>query len=187
MVDAASEPIAAAAVVCAQLEVPVPSVRRALEIARAGGALTVLTPAPASAEAADLLALADVVVPNLGEARALAGEPAASAEMAADRLRGLGAGAVAVTLGAAGALVAGPQGLTRIPALRVAAVVDTTGAGDTLAGVLAAGLAGRMPLVDAARLAVAAAGIGVSRRGAQPSMPTMAEIRAAAAGAPRMG
>jgi ribokinase len=54
--------------------------------------------------------------------------------------------------------------------------VDTTGAGDTFIGALAAGLARRRPLGDAARLAQAAAAISVTRPGAMPSMPRRREL-----------
>jgi ribokinase len=180
-VDAAAPAIAAAAVVCAQLEVPLDAVRRGLELARRAGALTVLTPAPAVPEARELLGLADVLVPNLGEARALAGDPEASPRAAARRLLGLGARAVVLTLGARGVVVETPQGTSELPARDVRDVVDTTGAGDTLAGVLAAMLADGASIPDAVRVAVDAAGISVTRAGAQTSMPTLAEIRAARA------
>jgi ribokinase len=57
-------------------------------------------------------------------------------------------------------------------------VADTTGAGDTFTGVLAAGLAAGEPVTAAARRAVIAAGISVERHGAVPSIPTRAEIDA---------
>jgi ribokinase len=178
-VEAAAPAIAAAAVVCAQLEVPLEGVRRGLELARRAGALTVLTPAPAVPGARELLGLADVLVPNLGEARALAGDPAASPRDVARRLLGLGAGAVVLTLGAQGVVLDTPQGTSELPARQMGEVIDTTGAGDTLAGVLAALLAEGASVADAVRVAVDAAGISVTRAGAQTSMPTLAEIRGA--------
>jgi ribokinase len=177
VVDAAAPAIAAATVVCAQLEVPLDGVRRALELARRARARTVLTPAPAVPEARELIPLADVLVPNLGEARALAGDPQSPPRDVARRLLGLGAGAVVLTLGARGVVIATADGEREVPARAVPEVVDTTGAGDTLAGVLAAALAGGAALADAVRLAVDAAGISVTRAGAQASMPTLAELR----------
>jgi ribokinase len=65
-----------------------------------------------------------------------------------------------------------------IPALRVK-VVDTVGAGDTLNGALAASLAAGYPLGEAARRAVVAAGLAVTRAGARVGMPTGDELEAA--------
>jgi ribokinase len=71
--------------------------------------------------------------------------------------------------------------VTAIPALPVLAV-DTVGAGDTLNGVLAVGLADGLPLAVAARRAVAAAGLVVTRPGARSGMPTLVELEAALRG-----
>ncbi|MEE8130584.1 MAG: PfkB family carbohydrate kinase, partial [Vicinamibacterales bacterium] len=80
-----------------------------------------------------------------------------------------------VTLGADGVLVATRQTRTIIAGLAVEAV-DTTAAGDTFAGALAARLAEGADLVNAARFANAAAAVAVTRMGAQPSVPTRREI-----------
>ena len=82
---------------------------------------------------------------------------------------------VVLTLGAAGARIL-PDGPT-LPALP-AQVVDTTGAGDSLAGGLAAGLAEGLPIAEALRLGLAAASLCVERYGCQPAMPTRAEVDA---------
>ncbi len=85
-----------------------------------------------------------------------------------------------VTLGAQGAylLLEGGEG-THFPAPQVRAV-DTTAAGDTFIGVFAAQLAARQPLEGAISLAQRAAAISVTRAGAQPSIPTRAEVDSAA-------
>jgi ribokinase len=146
-----------------------------------------LNPAPADGLDAATAALADVLTPNekeLAELDLLADDGSESATPAAEASarRLLAAGppgrAVIVTLGAAGALVVPWDGpAIAIPALRVVAV-DTTGAGDALNGALAAGLAAGLPLGDAARRAVAAAGLSIARAGAREGMPTAAELAA---------
>ena len=86
---------------------------------------------------------------------------------------------VIATLGPEGAVAAGREGVIRVPALKVTPV-DTTGAGDTFAGVLAAFLDEGRDLRDAMALAAVAGSLACTRHGAQPSFPTRAEIEAAA-------
>ena len=179
-------------VVLASREIPPEAVRAALARARAVGATSVLNPAPADGLDPATIALADVLTPNQAELALLAAaagagaavRAAAPAEVApeietlAQRLLAEGAGgrAVVVTLGAAGALVVPADGpAARIPALRVVPV-DTTGAGDAFNGALAAGLAAGLPLTEATRRAVAAAGLSTTRAGARGGMPTTADL-----------
>jgi ribokinase len=167
-----------AEVVVCSLEVPLATVRRALECARRLGALTVLNPAPRPERGLDFLGLADYVTPNEIEAADLAARPVADldgAAAAAVALRALGAGHAVVTLGAAGALADGPGGRVHAPAFDVQ-VVDTTAAGDAFNGALAVALAERRPLAEALRFANAAAALACTRRGAQPSLPTRPEV-----------
>jgi ribokinase len=83
-----------------------------------------------------------------------------------------------VSLGSEGADLRTPDGSVRIAALPVEAV-DTVGAGDTLNGALAAALATGLPLEAAARRAVAAASLAVTKPGAREGMPTLDALEAA--------
>jgi ribokinase len=132
----------------------------------------VLNPAPARRLDAGVLAGVDVLVPNRGELEVLAGpgEPAAAARS----LRG--PRAVVVTLGAEGALVVEGERTERVAAPAVEAI-DTTGAGDAFCGALADALARGATLVEAARWAVAAAALSVTRPGAQGGMPGPEAVR----------
>ena len=170
--------VAEASHLVVQLERPEPLLIEALRHARAHGVTTVLTPAPARAPLTELIGLADVLVPNAGEAALLAGVP--DVEAAAVSLS-RAAHTVVVTRGADGAVVA-QEGeiVSRVPARR-ATPIDTTGAGDTFTGVLVAGLSQGAPLGEALAAAAAAASITVTRPGAADSMPTRAEIDAALA------
>jgi ribokinase len=159
-VDAAASLIERAAVVLAQLEIPLETATRALELARASGATTVLNPSPAQVLDDELLGLVDVLVANEHEAGVVG---AASA-----------CGAVVTTMGERGAVIA--EGAS-YPSHRVDAV-DTTGAGDAFCGALAAQLAAGRALGDAVRTAVAAGALAVTRPGALPSLPTAAEVAA---------
>lgn len=155
-------------VVLAQLEVPLDTVARAFELARAAGATTVLNPAPAQPLPASLLALCDVVVPNEHEVELLGG---------VDALFALGARAVVVTEGAKGATLHEAGRSVHIPPVPVDPI-DTTGAGDTFCGSLCARLAAGDDLVAALGRASAAAALSTTRAGAVPSIPTAAEVTA---------
>jgi ribokinase len=177
-VDARERDLAAARAVVLQLETPLATVEHAARRARALGKLVVLNPAPARPLPPSLLACADLLVPNELEAAALTGAKVASAEDAAEagrRLRQLGARAVLVTLGAQG-VVAITEGEVRHHPAAVVKAVDTTAAGDTFIGGLCAALVRGRPLPAAIAFAQAAAAIGVTRPGAQPSIPFLREV-----------
>ena len=169
-------------------EIPTESTREALRLGRDAGAITILNPAPATDLDGTILALADVLTPNRGELAILTGGVAGAvapvvplgliAPLAATLLVGDSDRAVLVSLGSDGALLVEAGGTTVLDPLTVA-VVDTVGAGDTLNGALAAGLAAGLELSVAARRAVAAASLAVTRAGAREGMPTSAELQAA--------
>jgi ribokinase len=156
-----------------------PSLTRAiLEQARLRGVTTAFNPSPHKREFPELIGFADVLVVNRTEALELTGstEP----EAAAARLRALGARAVAITLGAEGAVYATSGGITHIRARRQEAV-DTTGAGDTFmaAAIASAALRGLNTLDPVALDAgAAAAAVTVSRIGTRRAFPTRDELRA---------
>lgn len=132
--------------------------------ARAAGLRTVLNAAPARAVSPELLAVTDLLVVNRGEAADLLSRPESGldAEAAARDLAGRGPGAVIVTLGAEGLVVAQRDAVTRQPA-RPVTVVSTHGAGDAFIGALAAHWARGASLGEAAAFGQAAAALHVSR------------------------
>jgi len=175
---AAGGAIGAADAVLVQLEVPLDAVAAALELASKAGAVCVLDPAPVPAGGLDrrILETVTVLTPNRVEAGGLAGMAGeVDEEELGRRLLELGVDAVAITLGAGGVCVCDRGGCERIPA-PPAEPLDTVGAGDCFAGVLAVALAEGKPLSLAARWAVCAAALSTERKGAQPSMPGRAEI-----------
>jgi ribokinase len=165
-------------VVLAQLETPMAAVDRALRLARAGGALTILNCAPAQAVEAELLGLADVVVVNEHELARLVGRPVGIGEEgpAAAQLRRADQ-VVIVTLGARGAVAAGPTGTQHATGLAVDAV-DSVGAGDAFVGALAVAYAGPSSLGAALHFANVAGALATTRHGAQPAMPMLSEVQA---------
>lgn len=168
--------ISAASHLVVQLERPLSLVEEAMRVAHAAGVVTVLTPAPYAADAERLLSLADILIPNEGEALALSG--AVDAHDAAVSLSA-SAGTVIVTLGERGAVVASQGAFIRRVEPQPVVTVDTTGAGDTFAGTLVAWLARGSSLDAALDAATAAAAIAVTRVGAAAAMPYKAEIDAA--------
>ena len=171
--------IGGAKVFITQLEQPIPAALRALQIARAGGAKTILNPAPAATLDDEMLRLCDFVTPNESEAEALTGLPVttiAEAEAAADALLARGVGACVITLGDKGALYRDRQRSVHVPVISAGPVVDTTGAGDAFNGGFAVALTEGRDVVDAVRFGCATAGISVTRPGTAPAMPARSEI-----------
>lgn len=150
--------------------------------AKAHGCRVLLNNAPARPLTQDLLRALDVLIVNQIELAATAqragvalGDAAAQVQELAQRH----ALTVVLTLGAQGVLAsASGEPLLRLPALPVT-VADTTGAGDTFAGVFAAALVEQLSLRDALVRASVAAGLACTRGGAQGSQPGRAEIEAA--------
>ena len=124
-----------------QLETPVDTLIRAARLAREGGALVVLNPAPFPKEPlpAELLALVDIITPNETEASMMAGisvTDEASALQAILKIQATGIKQVILTAGSKGAYTTEADRLVCIPSERVRAV-DTTAAGDTFCGACA--------------------------------------------------
>ncbi|MGH2513882.1 MAG: ribokinase [Candidatus Limnocylindrales bacterium] len=167
------------AVVLVSNELPAGVVAAALRAAAASGARTIFNPAPADALDRAVLAGVDVLTPNRGELRLLSGADRADFDIVAAARHLAVREAVVVTLGADGALVVPRKGAARsVPAVQMD-VVDTTGAGDTFNGALAAALASGQDLAAAVLRAVAAASLATTRAGAREGTPTIAELEAA--------
>jgi ribokinase len=162
-----------------QLEIPLGTVTKALDLARGCNAVTVLNPAPSRGPLPEsLLAQVDYLVPNRTEAAAMLEQSINERSWVAGAPRRLAArvrrGAV-LTLGAAGAMAATKDCEVWQEAPTVEAV-DTTAAGDTFCGYLTAGLVQGIDLREAVRQAVYAASLACTRPGAQSSVPGREEV-----------
>lgn len=165
-------------VVVAQLEVPTAAVAGAFAEARRCGATSILNPSPIGVGRA-LVPDADIVVVNQHEAAELAGadDAATTPEEAVAHAEAI-AGAnqmVVVTLGGDGIVAHGPDRTVVLGGIAVD-VVDTTGAGDCFAGVLAASLAGGDSVEAALDRANRAAALAVTRLGTVAAMPTAGQV-----------
>jgi ribokinase len=156
-----------------QMEVDPGETAALIARARARGTRIVLSLAPPLLLPRPSLAAVDILLVNAGEAEALASALGVAADPEALRAA-LGGPDVVVTRGEAGSVAATGAGLLHQPAFRIEAV-DTTAAGDTFAGVLAASLDRGEELPAALRRAAAAAALACTRRGAQASIPLAAE------------
>jgi ribokinase len=160
--DAVEAPAADAdvAVWLTQAEVPLAAVEGTLAAARTTGATAIVNASPAGRIPPAVVARYDIAIVNETELAALGDEHPPH---------------VVLTLGSRGVrILPGDVGLPAIPAR----VVDTTGAGDALAGAVAAALAEGRRLEEAVRWGIAAASLSVERHGCQPAMPGRAEIEA---------
>ena len=142
-----------------QLEIPLRTVIFAVRLAKSLGKKILLNPAPCRPLPQAILNAVDYLTPNELEARTLGRTKAMIIE----------------TRGAKGVRLRQGTRSELVPAFKVKPV-DTVGAGDCFSGCLAVALAEGKPPRDAVRFACAAAAISTTRLGAQPSLPTRAEI-----------
>src|ERR1700722_13691727 len=162
-----------------QLEAPLESVETALSLAREAGIPAILNPAPYSPVPDALLALCDWIITNEIEAAKLSGievrdDKTAARAAAAIRKRSRCPN-ILVTLGANGVWIDTPHHSLHVPGFKVNAI-DTVGAGDTFIGSWVTKLVECAIISEAVRFGCAAAAIAVTRRGAQASIPTCAEV-----------
>jgi ribokinase len=164
-VEAAWSTLPPASVLLSLLEIPLAGVVTAVRLAAETGMRPVVTLAPAQPVPGELLSGLDPLLVNEHEAAFLlgAGDLGGDVVGAARELLRLGPRSAVVTAGAAGAAVADGAAARLLPAVRVAEVVDTTGAGDAFAGALAAALS-RGGDLDAAVAAGLRAGAEAVRR-----------------------
>ncbi|WP_439597355.1 PfkB family carbohydrate kinase [Falsiroseomonas sp.] len=158
-----------------QMEVPAEEISDLVLRAAGLGAQCILNLAPPADLPLEVLRALHLLVLNEHEAAVLATR-LGTEDTAAALHAALGI-AVAVTRGEAGAEAATEAGLASMPCFPIVPV-DTTGAGDTWCGVLAAGLDRGLPLIQAMRRAAAAAALACTRPGAAPAMPVAAETDA---------
>jgi ribokinase len=173
-VAAAAEAIGGASVFVAQMEIPVETVLRAVEVAAERDVRPLVNLAPTFEVPRELLGKLDPLAVNEHEAAFLLGDRVEGVEgalSAAPELLSLGPRSAVITVGEAGAVFAQDRAVQHLAAPKVD-VVDTTGAGDAFVGALATRLARGDSLGDAVAYAVRAGAAAVTKEGAQGALPT---------------
>ena len=188
-IQAASSVFEQAQLLLCQCETPFNTIQNAIQLAAKNGVKVIFNPAPAPDYAipASLLAQVDFLIVNQTEAAAIAkidpqhySDAHHFAAFASKQLLKLGAQCVLLTMGKLGVQVTTVDKLGQItsqhlPAISVD-VIDTTAAGDTFAGAFAAALTQQQNLLEAVQTAQYCAALTVTKRGAQASIPTLADV-----------
>jgi ribokinase len=165
-------------IIVTQLEIPLETVKYALQAAQEVGKTTILNPAPAVELDDAILASVDILIPNETELELLSGASLHTETdiiAASRRLIDRGVQEVIVTLGEKGCMYVNSERSRSFQAYQVNAV-DTTAAGDSFIGGLAVALSEGKTIEEAISFAMAVAALTVTKKGAQSSLPYRREV-----------
>lgn len=175
-----SDQLANSGAVLLQNEIGIETSLSAAEIARKGGALVIMDPAPAPVPLwpAETLASFDILTPNASEAGALLGKTPETLEDAlsgAAQLRERGLRGAIITMGEKGVAWSYDEecGTQAAPVVNS---IDTVAAGDCFNGALATALVQGKSMSDSIQFAMSAAALATTRKGASESLPSLAEL-----------
>lgn len=169
-----------------QFELPMPVIEAVAQWAHEAKVKVMINPAPAAPMSARLLSCSTYLSPNEHEAAILAnhmirvdnGVNMEDVRIVADAFHAQGVENLIITLGKNGSIAAGADGLHHIPCVKMPHIADPTAAGDSFVAAFCTGLCAGLPQENALAFASHAAAITVSRMGAMPSLPTVAEVQA---------
>ena len=181
-----NDAISAYDLVMMQFELPMPVIEAAAQWAHDAGVRVMINPAPAAPMSEKLLACSTYLSPNEHEAAILAGRAIRvdggvnmeDVRAVSEAFHARGVENLIITLGENGSIAASRGGIHHIPCVRMPHVADPTAAGDSFVGAFCTGLCAGLPQEHALAFASHAAAITVSRMGAMPSLPTVAEVQA---------
>lgn len=175
IIDTTLEELLKADILLLQNEIPFETSLYAAKLFHENGKLVILDPAPAGGISREILPYVDIITPNETEAAALVGGEFSVEETAA-KFKAMGCPNIMLKRGGEGVVFIGEMDNFWQSAFKVEAI-DTTAAGDIFNGALAVALEMGLELQNAARFASAASAIAVTREGAQPSIPTLDEVK----------
>ncbi len=161
-----------------QLEIPLEVVKFIISLCYRLKIKLILNPAPFQKIDDDYLKCIDTITPNMIEAESLTGIKVFdvdSSKLAARKLIDKGIKNVFITMGSKGVFYITEEKEGHILPKKVKAI-DSTAAGDTFNGALAAALSFGMKIYDSVEFANSAASISVTKMGAQDSIPSINEL-----------
>lgn len=169
-----------------QFELPMEVVEAVARWAHEAGVIVMINPAPSAPMSEKLLACADYLSPNEHEAAALSGRRIdvsdgicfEDVQIAARAFHACGVQNLIITMGENGAVLSSNGEILHVPCVPMSRVADPTAAGDSFVAAFCTGVAAGLSRETALYFATYTAAITVSRMGAMPSLPTMAEVKA---------
>lgn len=179
MIDSLEYVIKESYIVLLQMEIPLETIERAVELTKRNGVKILLNPAPAAKLKDEFLKKLDIITPNETESEIITGIKITSIEDAENSVRWFmnkGIRQVVITLGERGAVYNDCDNIIHKSAVKVEAV-DTTAAGDSFSGALAFALSSGMDINAAVDLAIKVGALTVTKKGAQASLPTLDEVK----------
>lgn len=170
VIDKYRDVILSADIVLVQLEVPLETVEYTLELCKKNNVRVLLNPAPAVELSRTMIENASYITPNEHELKIILGKDCDIEEEIKNYPN-----KIIVTLGSKGVKYFNGNEIVLIPSYKVE-VVDTTGAGDTFCGALAASIVRGDSLDEAIKFANKAAAYSITKLGAQSGMPTLEQL-----------
>lgn len=175
------EGIAEYDMVLLQLEIPMEVNQAVARFARSHKVPVMLNAAPYTPVPQDMLSAVTYISPNEHEAAAMTGVTITdmdSARTAVSALLKAGVENAIITMGCQGAVFGNAAYFFHSPCIAGVKVQDPTAAGDSFVGAFCTGICYGLGPQKAMKFANYTASLTVSRMGAQPSLPTLAEVKA---------
>lgn len=169
-----------------QFELRMDVIETVAQWAHDAGVPVMVNPAPAAPMSDRLLSCTTYLSPNEHEAAILAGHSINvenginfdDVDIVAKAFHARGVENLIITMGENGSIVAGKDGISHTHCVKMPQVVDPTAAGDSFVAAFCTGLTAGLPQSEALAFASHTAAITVSRMGAMPSLPNVAEVQA---------
>lgn len=168
-----------------QFELQMEVIEAVAQWAKDAGVPVMINPAPAAPMSDKLLSCATYISPNEHEAAILAGHEINvdnginfdDVDIVSNAFQARGVENLIITMGENGSIAAGRNGIHHTQCVKMDHVADPTAAGDSFVAAFCTGLTAGLSQGEALAFASHTAAITVSRMGAMPSLPTVAEVQ----------